>query len=169
MKRLFDGLSIKSSPSRRRKVVARSYPYVLLPLFSTRKKDEKTVPESSGINQWSAKGRPRHYNEVYIPIPKKIHSDYPDFFPDRDTPFKLHLPNGKTIEAKVCQDGGKALMSNPNKDLGEWLLRDVLHQEPEQLVTMETLNVAGFDTVILYKRDKSNYYLDVCYSDNYEM
>lgn len=169
LKRLFDGLSIKSSPSRRRKVVARSYPYVLLPLFSTRKKDEKTVPESSGINQWNAKGRPRHYNEVYIPIPKKIHSDYPDFFPDRDTPFKLHLPNGKTIEAKVCQDGGKALMSNPNKDLGEWLLRDVLHQEPEQLVTMETLNVAGFDTVILYRRDKSNYYLDVCYSDNYEM
>lgn len=169
LEKLFENKVINTSWKNRRRKKIISLPFVLLPLFSTRNKKERMVPESSGLNTWNAKGRPRHYNEVYIPVPRKIHQEYPDFFPDRDTPFKLHLPNGKRIEAKICQDGGKALMSNPNKDLGEWLLRDVLHQQPEQLVTMDTLNMAGFDTVIIHKRNDHEYYLDVCYSDNYEL
>ena len=72
--------------------------YVVLPLYN-----EKTyqIPEKSGLNQWNAGGRKRNENEVYIPIPIKIHQLYPTFFPKRDEPFMLELPDGKILNAKV--------------------------------------------------------------------
>ena len=48
---------------------------VILPLYG---KNFKVWP-SSGLNQWNAKGRKRHIDEVYIPIPRSIHLTYPDF------------------------------------------------------------------------------------------
>jgi hypothetical protein len=95
--------------------------YVILPLYSTRSVDKKEVQLKSAINQWNADGRPRSFGEAYIPIPKKIHEMYPKFFPSRDVEFKIKLPNEKIISAKVCQENNKALMSNPNVDLCEWL------------------------------------------------
>ena len=86
------------------------YPFVVLPLYSPQ---QNAVPEKSGLNQWNAGGRKRSYDEVYISIPASIHQNYPNFFPSRDTPFTLITPDGKELSAKVCQDGGKALMTNP--------------------------------------------------------
>lgn len=119
--------------------------YVILPLYS--KRGGAHIPERSGLNQWNAKGRPRDANEVYIPIPKMIHTLYPHFFPDRDCPFELILPDGKSLSAKVCQDGGKALMSNPNAALGEWILRKVLRKAEGQIVTIDDLYTYGIDSV----------------------
>lgn len=120
--------------------------YVVLPLYSTRGR-LPTVPERSGLNQWNADGRPRDFNEVYIPIPKQIHNLHPDFFPPRDEPFALCLPHGEVLTAKVCQAGSKALMSAPNAALGKWLLRQVLRKAEGSLVTMEDLNLYGIDSV----------------------
>lgn len=108
------------------------------------------------MNQWNAGGRARDDNEVYIPIPIEIRRKYPDFFPDRDTNFVLELPDGKRLQAKVCQDGGKALMSNPNSDLGEWLLRKVLKKRPGELVTMSDLLRIGIDSVMITKKQNTN-------------
>ena len=141
-------------------------PFVILPLFSYKNK-QKIVLEKSGLNQWNASGRPRNENEVYIPVPKKIHNDYPDFFPSRDKIFNLHLPDGNILKAKICQANGKALMSNPNKDLGNWILRKILKIRPGELATIEHLNKAGFDSVVVYKTDSKNYSIDVCYFDSY--
>lgn len=105
------------------------------------------VPTKSGLNQWNAGGRKRHLDEVYILVPKDIHRYYPTFFPDRDTPFILHLPDGNVLSAKICQSDGKALMSNPNKDLGQWILRKILKKKEGELVTMEDLNRYGFDSI----------------------
>lgn len=140
--------------------------WVLLPLF-TYKKGQKIVAEKSGLNQWNASGRPRHFDEVYISIPRKIHKTCPNFFPSRDEIFNLHLPDGHILKAKVCQDNGKALMSNPNKDLGSWILRKILKIKQGELLTIEHLNKAGFDSVVIYKTDNNNYSIDVCYSDSY--
>lgn len=133
--------------------------YVELPLFSER---QQMVPERSGLNQWNAGGRARHPDEVYIPIPKKLHDSFPDFFPPRDTPFNLRLPNGNMLSAKVCQDGGKALMSNPNLALGKWILRDVLKLKEGELVTLELLDRLGFNSVSIFKDSELNYRIDVC-------
>lgn len=132
----------------------KGYDYVILPLYSTRLKGE--VPPKSGLNQWNADGRPRNANEVYIPIPLKIHHIYPDFFPKKEEPFELQLPDGKKLSAKICQQGGKALMSNPNSDLGEWLLRKVLKKKEGSLVTKFDLDTFGFDSIMVINTHKTN-------------
>ena len=131
------------------KKLQRGVDYVILPLYSYKKSVGYYVPEKSGLNQFNAGGRARNDLEVYISVPKAIHNNYPDFFPSRDVPFSLQLPDGKVLSAKICQDGGKALMSNPNRALGKWILRKVLKKEPWELVTMDDLNRLGFDSVCI--------------------
>ena len=132
----------------------KGYDYVILPLYS--KRGYPHIPERSGLNQWNANGRPRDVNEVYIPIPKIIHQLYPDFFPGRDRPFELILPDGKSLSAKVCQDGCKALMSNPNAALGEWMLRKVLRKPIGEVVTIDDLNTYGIDSVKIISTHTTN-------------
>ncbi|TDL74240.1 restriction endonuclease PLD domain-containing protein [Peribacillus frigoritolerans] len=133
--------------------------YVILPLFSDRG-NQRHVPEKSGLNQWNAGGRKRNPNEVYIPIPKWIHNVLPNFFPDRDESFDLRLPDQEIMSAKVCQQDSKALMSNPNKALGEWLLRQVMDLEEGDLLTYEQLEVLGIDSVIVFKHSENHYSID---------
>lgn len=139
--------------------------HVFLPLYSDK---SKKVEERSGLNQWNAQGRLRDPNEIYIPIPLWIHREYPDFFPARDEPFDLILPDGTTMSAKVCQSNGKALMSNPNKALGKWLLRDVLNLKEKELLTNETLNEIGLDSVVIYKIGKSKYEINFTKTGTFE-
>lgn len=94
--------------------------FVVLPLYSTRTGE---VPERSGINQWNADGRARNFGEAYVPVPALVHDRYPGFFPPRDTHFTLEFPDGfSSHRAKICQSGGKALMTESNIELGRWLI-----------------------------------------------
>ncbi len=142
-------------------------PHVFLPLYSLRG-GFKHVPEKSGLNQWNAGGRARTPNEIYIPIPAWIHNKFPKFFPKRDAPFELLLPDRKILNAKVCQDGSKALMSNPNSALGKWLLRDVLNLKEGELLTYEKLQAIGLDTAVVYKVDSEHYDIDFTRIGSYE-
>jgi hypothetical protein len=137
---------------------------IYLPLYGK----NKVVSQKSGLNQWNASGRDRDSNEIYIPIPAKIHHHSPSFFPSRDVPFTLHLPNGKYLTAKVCQDNSKALMSNPNKALGKWLLRDVLNLKEDELLTYKKLQTLGIDCVKIDKVDNENFYINFSSLDGYE-
>lgn len=123
--------------------------FVILPLFSF--KGSKHVPERSGINQWNANGRKRDINEVYIPVPIEIHKFFPNFFPSRDCPFTLKTPTGEELTAKICQENNKALMTNPNKAIADWLLRKVLNLEEGQPATLELLKKANCDSVKIRK------------------
>lgn len=97
--------------------------FIVLPLYSTRGK-EKAVAQKSGINQWNAGGRRRVFGEAYVPVPSEIHKLFPKFFPKRDVDFQMFLPNDQIqVPGKICQDGGKALMSTPNVTLGHWILK----------------------------------------------
>lgn len=142
---------------------------VILPLYSNRG-GIKNVPEKSGLNQWNALGRARAPDEIYIPIPAWIHQVYPNFFPDRDTPFNLILPdnNKNILSVKVCQDGGKALMSNPNKDLGKWLLRKVLRLQAYQLLTYDILMQKGIDSIEISKNTDGSYNINFKELGTYE-
>lgn len=145
---------------------------IYLPLYSSR---EFEVHKKSGLNQWNASGRIRHPDELYIPIPAWIHRDFSGFFPfnpqlDRESqPFSLRLPNHEEISAKVCQQGGKALMSNPNKLLGKWLLRDVLQVPRGKLVTYKMLEHIGVDSVVITKNSKHNYAINFASIGSYEV
>lgn len=149
---------------------------IILPLYSPR---DNNVPVGSGLNQWNARGRKRDPDEVYIPIPAWIHDVFSDFFvysrershrneSPKDYPsFTVELPNGKTLSCKVAQQGGKALMSNPNKALGKWILRDVLKLKPGTILTLNTLNELNIDSVKLTKKNDDYYYLDFVESGSY--
>ncbi len=145
------------------------YPVAFLPLYSfDRTIGKNYVPEKSGLNQWNASGRKRNFNEIYINIPAEFRRENENFFPDRDKSFKLLLPDGKEMSAKVCQDNSKALMSNPNSALGEWLLRDVLQLEEGELLTYEKLSDLGIDSVVITKISYEEYKMDFAKSGAYE-
>ena len=137
---------------------------VYLPLYGRGKK----VSEKSGLNQWNASGRVRNMNEIYIPIPAKVHKYSPTFFPPRDKSFNLHLPSGDILDVKVCQDNSKALMSNPNKALGQWILRDVLGLKEEELLTYNKLQDIGIDAIRLDKIDEKNFKINFVSAGSFE-
>ena len=124
--------------------------------------------KKSGLNQWNAEGRARHPNEAYIPIPVDIHKNHPSFFPDRDTLFSLILPNGHTMKSKVCQDNSKALMSFSNRELGQWILRDVLNLKENKLLTYDKLQILGIDSVRIDKIDEQEFEINFAKIGSYE-
>jgi len=139
--------------------------YVILPLYSFL---NNKVMEKSGLNQWNASGRARNQDEIYIPVPMIIHKRFPDFFPHKGKEFNLILPNKSILSAKMCQnaklningeivDKGKGLMSNPNLELGKWILRDILKIKPGVLVTMDDLYDIGIDSVEVTKINDDYY------------
>lgn len=129
---------------------------VILPLYSTRGKEKGEVPQHSGLNQWNAKGRKRKPGEVYIPIPAEIHKQHPGFFPQREEPFLLRIPTGEQLQASVCQQGNKALMTNPNDAIADWLLRRLFRLKEGDLLTRQHLNELGFDAVVVTDLGVSN-------------
>lgn len=140
--------------------------FVVLPLYGIQKK-EKYIFERSGLNQWNANGRKRDFGEIYIPIPAELHNKYPDFFPKRDEDFNLQIPTGEFFSAKICQENSKALMSNPNKALSDWLLRKILQLKEGELATIEKLDKLGFDSVIITKTDNQNFKIDIMKTNTY--
>ena len=159
-------------------------PCLCLRLYSTKQDGTKFVAEKSGLNQWNGvrscykkdretgerikvKETPRDVNELYIPYPS-IDRNRGSFFPPRDTAFELRLPDGEWISAKVCQQDGKAIMSNPNNLLGKWLLRDVLELQEGTQITYEMLKEYGIDSVMFTKLDEGKYSIDFCELGTYE-
>ena len=59
-------------------------------------------------------------------------------------------------------------MSNPNRDLGKWLLRDVLKLPEGTVVTYELLQEKGFDTVVFEKISDTYYKVDFTDSSVYD-
>ncbi|MEA3463599.1 MAG: NgoFVII family restriction endonuclease [Patescibacteria group bacterium] len=135
-----------------------------LPLYGRK----QTVFEKSGLNQWNARGKKRDMSEVYIPIPAKIHHNFPKFFPDRNTPFTLKLPDGRQMQSKVCQDNGKALMSYSNKELGQWILRDVLGLKEGELLTYKKLQTVGIDSVRIDKISDDQFEINFSATGSYD-
>jgi len=144
-----------------------AYPTAYLPLYS-QNKTSKFIPERSGLNHWNAGGRHRSLDEVYIPVRRKFHEVMPNFFPPRDAHFTLHLPNGEKMTAKLCQDNSKALMSNPNGALGDWLLRHVLNLKEGELLTYDYLLKLGIDSLIFQKIGDLEYTIDFAPIGAYE-
>lgn len=160
---LFEDKTLKPATNK----LVKGLNFIILPLYGIKNK-QKFVFEKSGLNQWNAGGRKRDIGEVYIPIPAEIHNQFPDFFPGRDEEFDLTIPTGITFKAKVCQDNSKALMTNPNKALADWLLRKVFNLQEGELATIEKMNELGFDSVIIQKTGKEKYKIDKVKSDSYD-
>lgn len=142
-----------------------------LRLYTENKKtNEKVVQLHSGLNQWNGSrgNKSRNVNELYIPYPKNDRDRSKGFFPPINESFELYLPDGTVLSAKVCQQDGKAIMSNPNSALGKWLLRDVFALPEKTVVTYEMLEVFGIDSVIFTKLGDKKYRIDFTELGTYE-
>ena len=151
--------------------------FIILPLYST---STGLVASKSGINQWNAGGRNRKFGEGYIPVPSIIHKKLPNFFPGKDIIFKIATPDERKLDVKICQQGGKALMSNPNNLLCDWLFRMIdeseLQSRKRQMTskpyTYDDLLRIGKDSVKIYKilndDDKYEFYLQPSPIGSYE-
>ena len=111
---------------------------------------------------------------MYIPIPSWIHKIKGDFFnyttKDYKTDsFDVVLPTGNILNMRVCQAGGKALMSNPNNLLGKWILRDILNLPLGTLVTIELLDMIGIDSIKLIKIDYNKYEMQFLKTGRFEI
>lgn len=137
---------------------------VYLPLYGS----NQTVFTKSGLNQWNAGGRDRHHDEVYVPVPIVIHKLYPNFFPERDSPFTLRFPDGENVKAKICQENGKALMTQSNRKLGELILRDGLKLKIGELATYEKLQLLGIDSVRIDKINNKEFEINFAKNGSYE-
>lgn len=175
-------------------IVEEQRPQLCLRLYAVKPDGTKYVPDKSGLNQWNANGRARDANELYIAYLSNDRERDLQFFPPRDTPFTLVLPDGTEMDAKVCQRAykkikdedyeqlsdeekaeedaksqvGKAIMSNPNKTLGKWLLRDVFGLPEGTLVTYDMMRVFGIDSVMFTRIDDRKYGIDFCVLGTYE-
>lgn len=59
-------------------------------------------------------------------------------------------------------------MSNPNKALGKWLLRDVFELPEKTLVTYDMLRIFGVDSVMFTKLEEKKYRIGFCVLGTYE-
>ena len=59
-------------------------------------------------------------------------------------------------------------MSNPNKVLGKWLIRDVFELQEETVVTYEMLEKFGIDSVVFTKNKELDYSVDFAEIGTYE-
>lgn len=142
---------------------------IILPLYSDW---YQKVCDASGLNAWNGYRtnkktgvkKKRNPDEAYIPIPlnnKHIKETIHKFLPPKDQFFDLVLPDRKTIlQARVTQDYGKALSTNPNNVIGKWLLRDVLDMPYGTKVTKDILKEKGIDSVEISKGDDGKYYIN---------
>jgi hypothetical protein len=134
------------------------------------------VPLRSGLNAWNANGRKRHYNEAYLSITSKIRKEKPYFFPINAETLKPEsfvindeFSKGKPITYKVCQQGGKALMSSSNKDLGDIILRKMLKLKKGEICTVEHLMKVNIRGVKIEKKGLSYYMTSVPFSVETDM
>ncbi|HIP57726.1 MAG TPA: NgoFVII family restriction endonuclease [Archaeoglobus profundus] len=153
-------------------ITASKYPFIYLPLYAPSSNSFEPGLKS-GINQWNSAprevGKLRNDNELYIPVPSWIHKIFIGFFPDNVIDkFDLILPDGNILNSKMCQGGQKGLMSNPNKALGKWVLRDVLKVPPRTLIDRAYLDRIGIDSVIIYKLSDTEYKIDFASLGKYE-
>ena len=119
---------------------------------------------------------PRPAYEAYAHIPKYIHQLFPNFFGfdalDRESRsnshFNLHLPNGSMITAKITQDDGKSLQTNPQSILGKWLLFSIFGLKEYEMLTRDILDEKEIDSIKITKIDNNNFKVDICSYLDYE-
>jgi len=139
-------------------------PFFVLPLYSTDKNNNKYVELCSGINQWNSTPRQsqarRNFFEVYIPFNKNVRTKTRRFFPEKGIPFYLALPDGQVHIAKITSGDkfGKGIYTNPNRQLGLWLLRNIRGGLKNNIpITYNHLETFASDCVIFFKFPKRLY------------
>ncbi|MDH5101233.1 NgoFVII family restriction endonuclease [Lactobacillus kefiranofaciens] len=160
------------------------YDYLYLPLYSYKTKtvaESSGLNAWNGLPKTKGSTTLRPKGEAYIPIPKKVWKKHPywvdpnvnmaDYKAYKKTTGKsgykirLHMPDGQIFPALFTQSDFKSLQTKPQSILGLWILNVLGVTDPQRkqydqpatnIVTMNMLQKAGFDSVKLWHQDPNN-------------
>ncbi|TGE80056.1 restriction endonuclease PLD domain-containing protein [Weissella confusa] len=158
--------------------------YLYLPLYSYRSKtvpESSGLNAWNGKPKTSGSTTLRPRGEAYIPIPTSVWKKKPYWVDPKvdmrhynkykqDTgkssyEINLHLPDGTIFPALFGQTGFKALETSPQSILGIWILNVLGITNPQRVkydqpainvVTMDSLELLGVDSVKLWHQDPNN-------------
>lgn len=130
--------------------------YIQLTLLASTGPSRGAVPDKSGLNWGQREGR--EPNQAYIAIPSNIQSS--GFFPDIREPFIIYTDDGKYLDCVRAQANGKGLHTyRSNSILGKYF-RQRLDVQLGVKVYLQDLERYGRTSIIIYKIDDENYYMD---------
>ena len=113
------------------------------------------IHDAGGLNWGQRTGR--NPNQAYIPIHQ---GNCPEgFFPEWMEHFTVQTDDGQFFNCSRSQQGGKAIHSTKNNELGEYF-RHRLGVPLGRKVTKEDLEKYGRTDVGFYKLDEDDYYMD---------
>ncbi len=128
-----------------------------LPLFSEK---QQRMHERSGLNWGQRPEYNREPNQAYIPVPKSIHDEHPDFFPPKDQEFTLLTDDNESFVCVMAQDNRKAIETRyDNSILGKYF-RNRLRIGQGSFVRLEDLVNYGRKSISVYKISRELYFLD---------
>ena len=152
-----------------------------------RRSGHPPVPESSGLNWEIPNGSKRRpfrpdpkdrwkYDAAYLRVPKQVHKENPNFFPERDTLLTLKTDDGKIFYCTIQQDDRKAITTtgererNPNlrgnRQLGLYLRKRIgvthgdHHPKDGYKITLEDLEAYGRTDYTIEKISDESYFFD---------
>jgi len=149
--------SLTTQQPKNLKEIALTKEVVHLPLFSEK---QQRMHERSGLNWGQRPEYSREPNQAYIPVPKSIHDEHPDFFPPKDQEFTLLTDDGESFICVMAQDNRKAIETRyDNSILGKYF-RQRLNIPLGIFVTLEHLEQYGRKSISVYKLSNEIYYID---------
>ncbi len=149
--------SVNMQQPRNLNEIALTKEVVHLPLFSEK---QQRMHERSGLNWGQRPEYSREPNQAYLPVPKSIHDEHPDFFPPKDQEFTLLTDDGESFICVMAQDNRKAIETRYDNSIIGKYFRQRLSVDQGAFVTMKHLQNYGRKSVSVYKVSSELYYID---------
>lgn len=128
-------------------------PNVTLPL--TERGNNVNVPERSGLNWGQRPEENRNPDQAYLSVPAPVR----EFFPPRGEFFTVLTDDGRTFMMSRNQDGGKALHTPDNAEIGRYF-RDRLGVAHGAFVHIHDLKAYGRLDVTFFHLGQDTFYMD---------
>ena len=149
--------SITAQQPRSLKEIATTKEVVHVPLFSEK---QQRMHDRSGLNWGQRPEYSREPNQAYIPVPKSIHDQHPDFFPPKDQEFTMLTDDGESFVCVMAQDNRKAIETRyDNSILGRYF-RKRLNVSLGSYITLGDLEKYGRKSLSIYKIGSDLFFFD---------
>jgi hypothetical protein len=149
--------SITSQQPKNLKDIALTKEVVHVPLFSEK---QQRMHDRSGLNWGQRPEYSREPNQAYIPVPKSIHDQHPDFFPPKDQEFTLLTDDGESFVCVMAQDNRKAIETRYDNSIIGRYFRKRLNVELGNYVSLDDLERYGRKSLSIYKIGCDLFYSD---------
>lgn len=149
--------TIDSNQPKNLKALSKNKVQISLPLFSEKTGD---IQKSSGLNWGQRPEYNREPNQAYIPVPKAIHDNFPNFFPKHGEEFTVITDDGDSFICVLAQANSKAIETrHDNSILGKYF-RKRLDLPLGKQVELNDLQRYGRTSVVLSKMGDNLYFMD---------